>query len=66
VVDSTQFNEKKPIESFVKFRITYIKKSGNNKRVEGKILALGLSRPGANPGGPESGLLAPPVLVAYD
>jgi Flp pilus assembly protein TadG len=68
VVDTSPFdlNKTLPIKSFVHFRINVVDVNGNNKRVEGMVLAMGLPCPGSTPGGPNAGLLAPVKLVAYE
>ncbi len=63
VVDSTQFNENKPVKGFLVFRVTQVDATGGDKFVKGIPLSLGMG-PGASvPGGANYGVLAPPRLV---
>jgi len=64
VVDTEKFNKDFPIDSFVKFRVTGV--DTHNKTVTGKVIEMGLTSPGARPGGPKGGLLTPPKLVSYN
>jgi len=63
LVDSTQFNEVKPVKGFVVFRITTVSATGGDKYVQGVPLALGMGPGGSTPGGANYGVLAPPRLV---
>jgi len=63
VVDSTQFNENKPVKGFLIFRITEVSAHGNDKYVSGIPLGLGMGPGAAIPGGSNYGVLAPPKLV---